>query len=410
MTRALLPVAVLLALWVAPNPLGAVEGPVAITQQGDSMYGCLMCHADKRRSFSVGVHSERGIRCDDCHGGDPTAYEIAPAHRGRFVGTPTKLETIELCSECHSDPNQMRQFGLAADQLAEFRTSRHGQLLLRGGNDDAPTCTDCHNAHLILPPEDARSEVHPTNIPATCGRCHEDEGLMARYGIPTDQFEKYREGAHGVGVFEKHNFAAPTCVGCHGSHAALPPAVTQTADVCGHCHRLLGNAFYEGPHGRPTLDGELPGCLGCHSNHGTARTAPDEIAALCTACHDAESGEALMGVEIQEQVLRATEELALAAEAIDELVEMGHEVDDDRFRYQAALSEYRQIALVQHSLDMGKLEDLGLRVRSNTGIIRSTAETYAEEQWEHKLLLIPLWFLALSAVALAWFKLRELGK
>ena len=233
---------------------------------------------------------------------------------------------------------------------------------------------------------------------------------MTRYGIPTDQFDKYRAGAHGVGVFEEHNFAAPTCIGCHGSHAALPPAVAQIADVCGHCHRLLEQALLGGPHGAPALDGSIPGCLGCHSNHGTARTEPAEIAALCASCHDSETGPGLMGIEIQEQVLRATEELHLAAEAIDELELMGHEVDDARFRLQAALSEYRQIALVQHSLDLEQLEDLGLRVRSSTGIIRATAETHAEEQWEHKLFLIPVWFLALSAVALAWFKLRELGK
>ena len=409
MRPACIAIAAIVVMLATPHAAAAAPAPV-VAQQGDSIYGCVICHADKRRSFGVGVHSERGIRCHDCHGGDTEAYEIAPAHRGRFLGTPTKLETIELCSECHADPNQMRQFGLAADQLAEFRTSRHGQLLLGQRNNDAPTCTDCHNAHLILPPEDARSEVHPTNIPATCGRCHEDEALMGRYGIPADQFELYREGAHGVGVFEKHNFAAPTCIGCHGSHAALPPQVTQTADVCGHCHRLLERAFYEGPHGPPTLGGALPGCLGCHSNHGTARTEPAGIAALCASCHDVETGPGLMGLEIQEQVLRATEELELAAEAIEELELIGHEVDDARFRYQAALSEYQQIALVQHSLDLEQLEDLGLRVRSNTGIIRATAETHAEEQWEHKLLLIPVWFLALSAIALAWFKLRELGK
>ena len=200
MRRGLLTGAALAALCAAPASRGAAQGTAraGVTQRGDSAYGCVICHAEKRRSFGVGVHSKRGIHCDDCHGGDPAAYEIAPAHRGRFVGTPTKLETIELCSECHADPNQMRQFGLSADQLAEFRTSRHGRLLLGRGDRNAPTCTDCHNAHLILPPEDARSEVHPTNIPATCGYCHDDSNLMSKYGLPLDEFARYRESAHGV--------------------------------------------------------------------------------------------------------------------------------------------------------------------------------------------------------------------
>ncbi|UCF40365.1 MAG: cytochrome c3 family protein [Gemmatimonadota bacterium] len=407
MTGTLLALGAALLVGAAPAAPTTGWAPQGLAAQDDSAYGCIICHADKRRSFTLGVHSDYGIRCDDCHGGDPTAYEIDPAHRGRFLGTPTKLEIIELCSVCHADPNQMRQFGLAADQLAEFRTSRHGQLLLEQGNTDAPTCTDCHNAHLILPPEDARSEVHPTNIPATCGRCHEDAQLMAKYGEPIDQYERYRTGAHGIGVFEKRNFASPTCIGCHGSHAALPPAVTQIADVCGRCHLLLERAFYQGPHGGPARSGTLPGCLGCHSNHGTERTAPEAIAALCVRCHEPESAPALMGVELQEEVLRATEELHYAADAIEEMVEMGHEVADERFRYQSAVSEYNQIALVQHSLNFERLEDLGLAVRSNTGIIRATAEVHAEEQWEHKLLLIPVWFLTLAVIVLAWFKLRE---
>lgn len=408
MIRRLVLTGIVLAPWAVPVVAGA---EVVVTSESvlqvDFAYGCIICHADKRRSFRQGVHSDWGMRCHDCHGGDTTAYESAAAHRGRFLGTPTKLQVIELCSACHADPNRMRQYGLAADQLSEFRTSRHGQLLLEQGDLDAPTCTDCHNAHLILPPEDARSEVHPTNIPATCGRCHEDARLMAKYGEPTDQYEQYRAGAHGIAVFEKRNFAAPTCIGCHGSHAALPPAVSQIADVCGHCHRLLERAFYQGPHGTAASTGRIPGCLGCHSNHGTERTPPEAIAAMCARCHATESAPGLMGVEIQEQVLRATQELYQAADAIDSMVAMGREVADERFRYQSAISEYNQIALVQHSLDLERLGDLGLRVRSNTGIIRAAAESRAEERWEHKLLLVPVWFLALSWIVLAWFKLRE---
>ncbi len=376
----------------------------------DSTYGCIVCHADKRRAFSQGVHAERGIRCEDCHGGDPSQYETPAAHRGRFVGSPTKRETVELCASCHSDPNQMRQYGLSVDQLAEFRTSRHGQLLMEQRNRDAPTCTDCHHAHLIRPASDARSEIYPSNIPGTCAVCHENASLMAKYGMPTDQLERFTVGAHGVAVFEKRNFAAPTCIGCHGSHAALPPAVAEITHVCGKCHVLLARAFYEGPHGEPAQAGGLSGCVGCHSNHGTERIPPEQIGELCTTCHDAESRMAAVGFEIEEQVGRAGEELAAAAVAIDEMAANGRETADDRFRYQAAFTAYQQLAKVQHSLDLEQLEELGREVRSNTGIIRATAEAYAEERWEHKLVLIPVWFLALSALVFAWFKLRELGR
>jgi hypothetical protein len=375
--------------------------------RSDTTYGCLVCHAENRRAFFMGVHSERGIRCHDCHGGNPRAFETGPAHAGPFIGDPDKFETVELCSTCHSDPNRMRQHGVRVDQLAEFRSSRHGDLLLLRRNTEAPTCTDCHDAHLILPPEDARSNVHPTNIPTTCAACHNDEALMAKYGIPTDQFAEYRASAHGVGVFEKENFAAPTCIGCHGSHAALPPGVAEIVNVCDRCHVLVGRAFEAGPHGSASRGGRLPGCLACHSNHGTERVPPDSIVALCERCHEPGSRPLLVGAELQAGVVRAARDLVIAERAVGELRLSGYQVADERFRYQTALTSFRQMEEVQHNLDMVQLEELARRVRSNTEIIRATAEARAEERWEHKLLLVPVWFLALSALTFAWFKLRD---
>lgn len=376
----------------------------------DPTYGCVVCHSDMRRAFTRGVHSERGIQCHDCHGGNPAAVERPAAHQGRFVGAPDKVEVIQLCSTCHSDPNQMRQYGLSADQLVEFRTSRHGQLLLGQRNFDAPTCTDCHDAHMILRPEDARSGVHPTNIPATCAGCHSDERLMAKYGIPTEQDSLYRQGAHGIAVFREHNFAAPTCVGCHGSHGALPPQVTEIAHVCARCHVLLGSAFYGGAHGQPALSGKLPGCLGCHSNHGNERVPPEQIAEECLNCHSAGSAPAKLGEDIEADVVRATNEMHTAYEAIEELVRQGRPVSDARFRYQVALTAYQQIAQVQHSLDVERLDDLARSVASNAREIRGTAEAAAERRWEHRLFLVPVWFLMLAAMVLAGFKLADLKR
>ncbi len=399
----------LLGSFMLVTAVGAAQ-PQAQGIVQDSTYGCIICHADKRRAFAQGVHSERGIRCHDCHGGDPTQYEVAPAHRRGFAGSLDKRATVRLCASCHSDPNQMRQYGLAADQLAEFRTSRHGQLLLEQGNDDAPTCTDCHEAHTIRRANDARSLVHPTNIPETCGSCHQDEALMARYGIPADQLSHYREGAHGRALYDEGNLASPTCIGCHGSHAALPPTVTEIAQVCGHCHQLMAQAFYAGPHGTPSMSGNLPGCLGCHSTHGTTRIPPDQVEELCASCHDANSGVPELAREIEEEILGARAELDAARTSIASMEAAGRSAADERFRYLAAYTAYRQFGRVQHALDASEMAELGRQVRSNTGIIDAAAEAYAEERWEHKLLLVPVWFLALSALTLALFKLRELER
>ncbi len=377
----------------------------------DPEYSCVVCHTEMRRAFLLGVHSERGIRCHDCHGGDPTGFEVATAHGGpNYSGSLDKFQTVELCSSCHSDPDQMRQYGLPAGQLAEYRTSRHGQLLLGLEDQNAPTCTDCHDAHTILPPNDARSNVYPTNTVTTCARCHENESLMSQYGLSTDQVRMHRESTHGVELLANKNFAAPACVDCHGSHAALPPRVVQITDVCGQCHVLVRRAFYEGPHGQAALAGALPGCTACHSNHGTERVDPDKVAATCTRCHDRDGTAALVGMEIQEEVSHATEELRSAEEAIHNLLRAGRNVTDINFRFESALTAYSQMAQAQHSLDLDHLEDLGRQVASVSRDIRAAEEVAAEHRWEHKLILIPVWFLTLSGCVLAWFKLRALAK
>jgi hypothetical protein len=56
------------------------------------------------------------------------------------------------------------------------------------------------------------------------------------------------------------------------------------------------------------------------------------------------------------------------------------------------------------------LADLRRQVTSTTGEIIETAEASEERRWEHRLLLFPIWFLTLSAVALAIYGLRTPAK
>jgi hypothetical protein len=377
------------------------------TSSIDPAYGCLVCHADKRQAFLLGVHSDRSVECHDCHGGYPEAMEATEAHSGDFRGPPNRISTLEICSSCHADPDEMRQYGLPADQVAELRASKHGELLLEREDLNAPTCSDCHDPHTTLRADDARSSVYPPNIPSTCARCHEDRDLMEAYELPTGQVQQYREGAHGVALFERQNFAAPSCIGCHGSHAALPPDVGEITNVCGRCHVRVRQVFDRGPHGQAVRDGNLAGCTACHGSHGTERVPAARIAGTCTGCHEPGSAPALLGLDLQRLLLRVEEEIAGGEEAIRELVRAGHEVGDIRFRYVTAWTAFRQLEQDQHAVDMDALEDLGRRVGSISRDIRSAAEVAMEERWEHKLILIPVWFLALSAVVLAAFRLRR---
>lgn len=371
---------------------------------------CLVCHAAQREAASVGVHSENGVRCVDCHGGDASARELPAAHGNGFTGALDKAATARLCGSCHSDPNRMREYGLPTGQLAEFRTSRHGQLLLEKHNGDAPTCTDCHGTHIIYPPYDARSRVYATNIPGTCAHCHADARLMQKYDLRTDQFAQFRSSAHGVTLFEKQDFAAPTCVACHGAHSALPPTRTEVTSVCGSCHQLVAQSFNAGPHGTAARAGRLQGCLACHGNHSTQRLVDDSIAAMCDRCHARDTRLHQVGVDLQRRMTRATSDLRSAEHAVGRLTASGQRTSDARFRYQSALTDYLQIAQVQHGLDLERVEVLEGRVSAGSIELDRMAASSEETRWEHKLLLLPVWFLTLSAVALAWLALRALHR
>jgi hypothetical protein len=401
-------IAVLLAATPNPSRAALPMSPALPVQVADTANGCLACHATEREAAVEGVHAQQGVTCVNCHGGDPGARELPAGHSGRFVGAPDKEETATLCGSCHSNPGLMRQYGLPTGQLAEFRASRHGQLLLGQHDGAAPTCTDCHGTHIIYPPYDARSRVYPPNIPGTCAECHANAELMAPYRLPTDQFEAFRESAHGVALFQRQNFAAPTCVNCHGAHSELPPSVDEIANVCGQCHVLVEQQFAAGPHATATEAGDLRGCIGCHSNHGTERVPVDSTSATCDGCHASDSRLHQMGVDLQRSMEQARADMESAQRALQELAGAGHRVDDYQFRYQSALTYYLQIAQKQHRLDLDTLEYLDGRVRSISVELGARAEASRESLFEHRLLLLPVWFLSLSAVALAWLALRAL--
>jgi hypothetical protein len=197
-------------------------------------------------------------------------------------------------------------------------------------------------------------------------------------------------------------------VGCHGAHSALPPAVTEIANVCGRCHTLVEQAFVKGPHGPAAARGKLPACLGCHSNHGTERTPPDQIAATCDKCHANNSHIRTMALDIQRTEVQAAQDMESAKRSLGRLALSGHRMGDSQMRYQTALTYYLQIAQVQHSLDLAQLDDLARRVRSISVDLDGAAEVSAELHWERELVLLPVWFLALSAVALAVLTWRTL--
>jgi hypothetical protein len=291
---------------------------------------CVSCHESdlfqprdraKVRKFHDDVHAQVGLSCHDCHGGNPDPNaDMAAAMDSKFkanpfIGTPKRTQIPEFCGRCHSSAEFMKRFNPAepVGQLAEYRTSVHGQRLAQGDQNVA-TCIDCHSVHDIRRRTNPDAPVYATHVAETCSRCHSDPQRMAAYHIPTDQYARWRISVHAKALFEKKDLTAPTCNDCHGNHGATPPGVQSVSLVCANCHAREAELFRKSPksegwtrHNELLATGSKCGdchddarakitinhfsdCISCHENHAVVRPSVAMIGLLpdvpCAFCHE----------------------------------------------------------------------------------------------------------------------------
>jgi hypothetical protein len=307
---------------------------------------CVQCHGSFEwiqnkawvqmvQDFTNDVHYAAGLSCQDCHGGNPDpklaedpygamdkAYKPNP-----YRSQPKRTEIPDFCGRCHSDADYMKRFkpDERVDQLKEYWTSRHGQLL-KTGDTNVATCVDCHGTHTIRAPSGTQSRVYPTAVAETCSSCHSNPRHMAGYKtktgapLPTDQYSKWRLSVHAQAMFEKDDLSAPTCNDCHGNHGAVPPQLSSITFVCGNCHGREATLFraspkhkgfqehnqsylplmgkggcaecHEPPSPSATVSNltEFSECITCHGNHAVIRPTIAMLGPLpdtpCAYCHE----------------------------------------------------------------------------------------------------------------------------
>jgi cytochrome b subunit of formate dehydrogenase len=200
---------------------------------------CNSCHTDEERAFKASVHAEvakagnaSAPDCAVCHGG---AHEVQRPSSADF-----RKGVLDTCGMCHDK------------EAGDFRTSVHGKLVAQGSMK-AAVCSDCHGEHAIQRPRDPESSVNVRHIPETCGQCHSQLTLSAKFRTPLDRVQSFDESFHGLAL-KSGVLSVANCASCHGVHNILPSTDSKSmihpknlAATCGKCHPGTTGRYAMGP-------------------------------------------------------------------------------------------------------------------------------------------------------------------
>lgn len=249
---------------------------------------CMGCHGnDMSMSFKSGVtiklkvdeealrnSAHANLSCSDCHYGFSSEehprrnfrtvrdYEIAAAdvcRRCHFDKYTKTLESIHYsmlsqgnldaptCTDCHgahiiSRITEDRTLSARKCEKCHpgiygiYSKSVHGDALLNEQNKDVPTCTDCHKAHEI---DDPLETAYHEKIPDMCSNCHADESVVGKYGLSTDVVNTYLSDFHGItlGFYKREkdelrpSRPIAVCTDCHGTHNIMSTVGPGAAEV-----------------------------------------------------------------------------------------------------------------------------------------------------------------------------------
>ena len=343
---------------------------------------CVECHSALDGSlqapataFENDVHRNHGFSCASCHGGDPNEDDpdVAMSRARGFRGKIPRAAIPQACARCHSDANLIHKYDPKerVDQYAQYLTSVHGKRIAAGDTAVA-TCVDCHSVHDIRAVKDPRSPVYPLRLPETCGRCHSSATHMAKYKIPTNQLEEYKQSVHWSALENRGDLSAPTCASCHGNHGATPPGVNSVALVCGTCHVVTEDLYKESPH-QPVFESMgVAGCVVCHSNHAVSKPSTKMLTganSVCAQCHDASSAGWAAASEMSAAITRLAASLQRSEDILSRAAGSGMEVSEALLRQNDATQALVTARVAVHSFRaaaVNKPVEEGLKITAAT--------------------------------------------
>ena len=180
---------------------------------------CSSCHnvISKEHQSSVHNSSRLPITCSKCH---------SDIHNITSIKN-NKIAASKLCGQCHKN------------ESAYFKSIHY--LALLKGNNDAPSCSDCHGLHAITR-IDKVSQGRAFHTQA-CLKCHADVKMMARNKVTSIAPETYFESYHGKSLRLGYPEKGAGCADCHSAHNILPEKDTNSSinsanlfTTCKQCH------------------------------------------------------------------------------------------------------------------------------------------------------------------------------
>ena len=213
---------------------------------------CAVCHsqytittdpdvriANSFAQYKAGVHGvgiEKGVAlaatCNDCHG----THKLWKANDVNSM--VNRMNIPKTCSKCHND------------FYYQYMNGIHGKALVAGVIETA-ICTDCHGEHKILDSNNPDSPIHSFNIAENCSKCHEDDQINEKYGLPMQRLDSYNDSYHGWAIKGGSQNTA-SCISCHNAHDILPSSNEKSSvhesNITKTCRRCHYNANYNFAH------------------------------------------------------------------------------------------------------------------------------------------------------------------
>ena len=186
---------------------------------------CLTCHASGTEHMNAinSEHSKSNVSCISCH---------SPHHSETKEFMLVKAQP-ELCYTCH------------LQQKAQFEMPFHHRV-----NEGLIQCSDCHNPHGTVKPQQVRTS---STQDVVCFTCHTDK--------------------QGPFVYEHSPIKVEGCSSCHLTHGGPNPHMLKLSNVnllCLQCHTT--SSFSSAP-GAPSFHNQaslFQSCTLCHVEiHGS---------------------------------------------------------------------------------------------------------------------------------------------